>query len=123
MDSSGILQWMDRLDAVNDKERIIKKTANVINNNISRHRLKIYNNSYNSLSDVFDIVFFFVKTDIAPDDNLTEQDIADYNSLMEDSSDLPLITYRCVKEVFTDVSCKREDFKYCEHFIKTYKNR
>lgn len=123
MDSSGILRWMDRLNAVNDKERIINKTVNVINDSISKHRLKIYNNSYNSLSDVFDIVFSFVKTDIVPDDNFTEQDIADYYSLMGDSSDLPLITYRCVKEVFTDVSCKREDFNYCKHFIETYKNR
>ena len=122
MDKTGIMQWLTKMGHENDVERIIDNAVKSIDNCIVKHGLKVYNNNANKLSDVFDLVFYYVRIDIAPDDNSTIQDIADYNTLMEVSSDLPLIVYRYVKERFAYVSCHNEDFKYCEYFIEKYKN-
>lgn len=122
MDKTGIMQWLTKMGHENDVERIIDNVVKCADTCIDKYGLKKYNNNYNELSDVFDLVFSYVKIDIAPDNYSTMQDIADYNTLMEVSSDLPLIVYRYVKERFTYVSCHNEDFKYCEHFIENYKN-
>lgn len=122
MDKTGIMQWLIRMGHENDVERIIGNVTKCVDNCIVKHNLEAYNNNSNTLSDVFDLVFSYVKIDIAPDYNSTMQDIADYNTLTEVSSDLPLIVYRYIKERFFCVSCHNEDFKYCEHFIKNYKN-
>lgn len=122
MDKTGIMQWLTKMGHENDVERIIDNVVKCADTCIDKYGLKKYNNNYNDLSDVFDLVFSYVKIDIAPDNYSTMQDIADYNTLMEVSSDLPLIVYRYVKERFTYVSCHNEDFKYCEHFIENYKN-
>ena len=122
MDKTGIMQWLTKMGHENDVERIIDNAVKCIDNSIVKHGLKVYNNNANKLSDVFDLVFYYVRIDIAPDDNSTIQDIADYNTLMEVSSDLPLIVYRYVKEHSSNVSFFNEDFKYCEHFIEKYKN-
>lgn len=122
MDKTGIMQWLTKMGHENDVERIIDNVVKCADTCIDKYGLKKYNNNYNELSDVFDLVFSYVKIDIAPDNYSTMQDIADYNTLMEVSSDLPLIVYRYVKERFSYVSCHKEDFKYCEHFIENYKN-
>lgn len=122
MDKTGIMQWLTKMGHENDVERIIDNVVRCADTCIDKYGLKKYNNNYNDLSDVFDLVFSYVKIDIAPDNYSTIQDIADYNTLMEVSSDLPLIVYRYVKERFSYVSCHNEDFKYCEHFIENYKN-
>lgn len=122
MDKTGIMQWLTKMGHENDVERIIDNVVKCADTCIDKYGLKKYNNNYNELSDVFDLVFSYVKIDIAPDNYSTMQDIADYNTLMEVSSDLPLIVYRYVKERFSYVSCHNEDFKYCEHFIENYKN-
>lgn len=122
MDKTGIMQWLTKMGHENDVERIIDNVVKCADTCIDKYGLKKYNNNYNDLSDVFDLVFSYVKIDIAPDNYSTMQDIADYNTLMEVSSDLPLIVYRYVKERFSYVSCHNEDFKYCEHFIENYKN-
>lgn len=122
MDKAGIMQWLTNMGHENDVERIIDNVVKCADTCIDKYGLKKYNNNYNDLSDVFDLVFSYVKIDIAPDNYSTMQDIADYNTLMEVSSDLPLIVYRYVKERFSYVSCHNEDFKYCEHFIENYKN-
>lgn len=122
MDKTGIMQWLTKMGHENDVERIIDNVVKCADTCIDKYGLKKYNNNYNDLSDVFDLVFSYVKIDIAPDNYSTMQDIADYNTLMEVSSDLPLIVYRYVKERFAYVSCHNEDFKYCEHFIENYKN-
>ena len=122
MDKTGIMQWLTKMGHENDVERIIDNAVKCIDNCIVKHGLKVYNNNANNLSDVFDLVFYYVRIDIAPDDNSTIQDIADYNTLMEVSSDLPLIVYRYVKEHFSNVSFLNEDFKYCEYFIEKFKN-
>ena len=122
MDKTGIMQWLTKMGHENDVERIIDNVVKCADTCIDKYDLKKYNNNYNDLSDVFDLVFSYVKIDIAPDNYSTMQDIADYNTLMEVSSDLPLIVYRYVKERFSYVSCHNEDFKYCEHFIENYKN-
>ena len=121
MDKTGIMQWFTKMGHENDVERIIDNVTKCADTCIDKYDLKKYNNNSNTLSDVFDLVFSYVQIDIAPDDNSTMQDIADYNTLMEVSSDLPLIIYRYVKERFFYVSCHNEDFKYCEHFIENYK--
>ena len=117
MDKTGIMQWLTKMGHENDVERIIDNVVKCADTCIDKYGLKKYNNNYNELSDVFDLVFSYVKIDIAPDNYSTMQDIADYNTLMEVSSDLPLIVYRYVKE-----RCHNEDFNYCEHFIENYKN-
>ena len=122
MDKTGIMQWLTKMGHENDVERIIDNVVKCADTCIDKYGLKKYNNNYNDLSDVFDLVFSYVKIDIAPDNYSTMQDIADYNTLMEVSSDLPLIVYRYVKERFSYVSCHNEDFKYCEYFIENYKN-
>lgn len=122
MDKTGLMKWLTKMGHENDVERIIDNVVKCADTCIDKYGLKKYNNNYNDLSDVFDLVFSYVKIDIAPDNYSTMQDIADYNTLMEVSSDLPLIVYRYVKERFTYVSCHNEDFKYCEHFIENYKN-
>lgn len=122
MDKTGIMQWLTKMGHENDVERIIDNVVKCADTCIDKYGLKKYNNNYNELSDVFDLVFSYVKIDIAPDNYSTMQDIADYNTLMEVSSDLPLIVYRYVKERFSYVSCHNEDFNYCEHFIENYKN-
>ena len=122
MDKTGIMQWLTKMGHENDVERIIDNVVKCADTCIDKYGLKKYNNNSNTLSDVFDLVFSYVKIDIAPDYNSTMQDIADYNTLMEVSSDLPLIVYRYIKARFFYVSCHNEDFKYCEHFIKNYKN-
>ena len=122
MDKTGIMQWFTKMGHENDVERIIDNVVKCADTCIDKYGLKKYNNNYNELSDVFDLVFSYVKIDIAPDNYSTMQDIADYNTLMEVSSDLPLIVYRYVKERFSYASCHNEDFKYCEHFIENYKN-
>lgn len=122
MDKTGIMQWLTKMNHEIDVERIIDNVVKCADTCIDKYGLKKYNNNYNELSDVFDLVFSYVKIDIAPDNYSTMQDIADYNTLMEVSSDLPLIVYRYVKERFSYVSCHNEDFKYCEHFIENYKN-
>ena len=81
-----------------------------------------YDNSLNRLSDVFNLVFSYVKIEVAPVDNSSEQDIADYNSLISESSDLPLIVYECVKDCYPHTSHSKEDVKYCEYFIENYQN-
>ena len=122
MDKTGIMQWLTKMGHENDVERIIDNVVKCADTCIDKYGLKKYNNNYNDLSDVFDLVFSYVKIDIAPDNYSTIQDIADYNTLMEVSSDLPLIVYRYVKEHFSNVSFLNEDLKYCEHFIEKYKN-
>ena len=122
MDKTGITQWLTKMRHENDVERTIDNVVKCADTCIDKYGLKKYNNNYNELSDVFDLVFSYVKIDIAPDNYSTMQDIADYNTLMEVSSDLPLIVYRYVKERFSYVSCHNEDFNYCEHFIENYKN-
>ena len=122
MDKTVIMQWLTKMGHENDVERIIDNVTKCADTCIDKYDLKKYNNNSNTLSDVFDLVFSYVQIDIAPDDNSTMQDIADYNTLMEVASDLPLIVYRYVKEQFSYVSCHNEDFKYCEHFIENYKN-
>ena len=122
MDKTGIMQWLITMGHENDVDRIIDNVVKCADTCIDKYGLKKYNNNYNDLSDVFGLVFSYVKIDIAPDNYSTMQDIADYNTLMEVSSDLPLIVYRYVKERFSYVSCHNEDFKYCEHFIENYKN-
>lgn len=121
MDKTGIMQWLTKMGHENDVERIIGNVTKCADTCIDKYDLKKYNNNSNTLSDVFDLVFSYVQIDIAPDDNSTMQDIADYNTLMEVASDLTLIVYKYVREHFSNVSSFNEDFKYCEHFIENYK--
>ena len=118
MDKTGILQWLAKMGHSSDVERIINNVVKCVDKCIDKYGIGKYDNNSNNLSDVFDLVFSYVKIEVAPDSGSTMQDIADYNSLMEVGSDLPLIVYRCIRECFTHVSSLNEDFRYCEYFIK-----
>ena len=81
-----------------------------------------YDNSLNRLSDVFNLVFSYVKIEVAPGNNSSEQDIADYNTIISESGELPLIVYEYVKDCHPHTSHSKEDVKYCEYFTENHQN-
>ena len=118
---SDILIWLACYDKSGElRKKLINKINEVVEFVVEKYGIQKFNNNQNSFSDVFDLVFAYVKIEIAPSDT---KDVQDYTTIMERSYDLPLAVWFKTMEMFEFPTYTDADDRYCNNTMYFYISR